>query len=123
MDTVLQSWAAISENSSPAVCLLVGVASSQADHTHQQQKQALKWCVQQGFELVQWERGASVGEEEEEEEGVYMSRFTQYIYYQYYVSHTAFPEAVGVARVSEALQAHMWTDMVMKQGGGECVCV
>ena len=51
------------------MCLLVGVASSTASPTPQQQ-QALEWCVQHGLEFVLWDRAVKQEEgEEEEEEG------------------------------------------------------
>ncbi len=64
-------------------------------------QKALEWCVGKGIELVEWAReggGGEGGEEEEEEED-------------------DFPVRVGVERISEALQAHMWPHMTMKREG------
>ena len=64
-------------------------------------EEALQWCVKQGFELVEWavggvgDGGVEVGDGDGSgDEG--------------------FQEAVGVDRVSEALQAHMWPEMELK---------
>ena len=63
--------------------------------------EALQWCIKQGFELVEWvmggvgDGGAEVGDSDESgDEG--------------------FQETVGIGRVSEALQAHMWPEMELK---------
>lgn len=60
MDSVAATWAKISsqlcQNGVPAVCLLVAVISDHhANEEDQEQlQQVLQWCVENGFELIEW---------------------------------------------------------------------
>lgn len=82
------------------VCVLVGLVTDPAGHEKTKEK-ILQWCVKQGFELVEWViSGASDGGTEEgdgDDSG-----------------DEGFLEAVGIDRVAEALQAHMWPVMDLK---------
>jgi len=86
----------VEKQGTPPVCLLVGVTKSTGGISCRQQ--ALQWCVKCGFELIEWDREPQPnqnggGEDSEEDD---------------------FPESVGVQRISEALQAHVWPDLEMK---------
>ena len=65
--------------------------------------EALHWCVKHGFELVEWvmggvgDGGVEVGDSDDDSG-----------------SDEGFQETVGIGRVSEALQAHMWPEMELK---------
>lgn len=69
------------------MCLLVAVLDQHNTSDHLEH--VLKWCISNGFELIEWmSEGTRTGE------------------------HT--PETTGTARLAEALQAHVWPHITMK---------
>lgn len=103
----------------PPVCLLVGVTKSTGGISSRQQ--ALQWCVKCGFELIEWNREPQPnqnggGEDSEEGMGVSCRDILRPALPPLPFSSLLddFPESVGVQRISEALQAHVWPDLEMK---------
>ena len=43
----------------PGVCLLVGVMDGDGKETEANQQELLGWCVQNNFELIEWEKNTS----------------------------------------------------------------
>ncbi len=86
-----------SEFEAPSVCLLVAIV-----HHHQVQplEPVVKWCVENGFELIEWTPGES-GKDKASGRSSLLE-----------------DDAVsGTARLVEALEAHVWPDITMKSAG------
>lgn len=94
-DSLVKLWSNITSQHStdiekPAVCLLLAVLE---DHHEVDQGPVLKWCVENGFELIEWTS------EENQKEDVDSG-------------------STGTARLAEALQAHIWPQITMKSNNG-----
>lgn len=84
-----KAWLPYLEEISPAIQLLVcrNIPQSQATHRHNVQK----WCLDNDFELVELEPEVKQDEDDD------------------------FQETTGIKRIIQALHAHMWPDMVLKE--------
>ncbi|XP_061172668.1 alpha- and gamma-adaptin-binding protein p34-like [Saccostrea echinata] len=84
-----KAWLPYLEEISPAIQLLVcrNIPQSQATHRHNIQK----WCLDNDFELVELEPEVKQDEDDD------------------------FQETTGIKRIIQALHAHMWPDMVLKE--------
>jgi len=85
VDSVL----AFTKQFEPDVCMLV--CESCDDNTPVSRLRAQQWCVNHGFELVE----LTPSEEPDPDDD--------------------FPETTGVQRISQALQAHTWSNLVLKE--------
>ncbi|XP_064390829.1 alpha- and gamma-adaptin-binding protein p34-like [Halichondria panicea] len=91
LETLESSWTKIKQHDESDVRVVMGVATSDTPTV-----EVLKWCVCEGMELVEWERGENPQPQDtDSDDGLP-------------------PEAMGVARLSETLQAHMWPNITMK---------
>ena len=109
---------------------MVGVASG-SEEEDKVRSEVVQWCLGRGVELVPWETNTPATQAEDNEEGGDYSTSLVCVYTSHFsdISNTEddFPESVGVARVSEALQAHVWPLMTLKSrpvaaSGSEANC-
>ncbi|KAH9508923.1 hypothetical protein Btru_048310 [Bulinus truncatus] len=84
----LQTWLLCIKQIEPEVQMLVCTTNKNTDVTSRQVVQ--EWCIQHGFELVELQPENDSDEEEN------------------------FPETTGMARIIQALHAHIWPNMNMK---------
>ena len=90
------------EFESPPVCLLVTVVQHSGDLGGGDPESTLQWCVENGFELIEWNPG-------EKKKGLCTRDGRSSLLEE--------NETSGSARLAEALEAHVWPDMLMKSGG------
>ena len=120
MKSAYSVWEECGDEATPPVNLLVGVVSCLTEAEEKVRSEAVQWCLGRGVELVTWETNPFPIQTEDEGKKVTVSILPL----SPFVSVTAddFPESVGVPRVSEALQAHMWPEMVLKKSKSLAQC-
>lgn len=112
MKSAYSVWEECGDETTPPVNLLVGVVSCLTEAEEKVRSEAVQWCLGRGVELVTWETNPSPTQTKDEGK-VTVSIFPLSPFVS--VTDDDFPESVGVPRVSEALQAHMWPEMVLKK--------
>lgn len=53
---VTKRWEELESELSPGVCLLVGAFDSENKEVESNQQELLGWCVENSFELIEWEK-------------------------------------------------------------------
>ena len=96
-----KKWIQLESTTSAEILILVchsdSTTGSNLEPTELPQYQAaLQWCITHGFELIWWQPGRQVKEEDTQEGGL-------------------LHEQTGIDRIREALQAHAWPSMSMKR--------
>ena len=61
LEDVSKKWEKLDKHLSPNVCLIVGAFDSQSKEAVTNQKEVLGWCVENAFELVEWEETPPTG--------------------------------------------------------------
>ena len=56
VEVVSKKWEELEDHMTPGVCLLVGAMESVSKETDANQQELLGWCVQNNFELIEWEK-------------------------------------------------------------------
>ena len=56
VEVVSKRWEEFEEQLSPSVCLLVGGFDSESKEAQANQQELLGWCVENTFELIEWEK-------------------------------------------------------------------
>lgn len=59
VEVVSKKWEELEDHMTPGVCLLVGVMDGDSKETEANQQELLGWCVQNNFELIEWETNTS----------------------------------------------------------------
>ena len=91
-----KKWQKLQTSSSAEILILVSygeLLTGQELSEHPVYQAAQVWCVEQGFELVWWQQGAPGNHQQ---------------------GGGLLDEQTGVDRIKEALQAHTWPNMTMK---------
>lgn len=88
----LTKWKSFVENHQPDIKILIADALN--TDTKISKRKAIGWCLENGFELIELNPGQTEDDSSSEEEII--------------------KETKGVERVIEALQTHMWSNLVMK---------
>lgn len=56
VEVVSKKWEELEDHMTPGVCLLVGAMDGDSKETEANQQELLGWCVQNNFELIEWEK-------------------------------------------------------------------
>lgn len=56
MEVVSKKWEELEDHMTPGVCLLVGFMDGESKEIRDNQQELLGWCVQNSFELIEWEK-------------------------------------------------------------------
>lgn len=56
VEVVSKKWEEFQSQLSPAVCLVVGSFDSESKEAQTNQQEILGWCVENAFELIEWEK-------------------------------------------------------------------
>jgi hypothetical protein len=56
VEVVSKKWEELEDHMTPGVCLLVGAMEGDSKQTDANQQELLGWCVQNNFELIEWEK-------------------------------------------------------------------
>ncbi|XP_065912047.1 alpha- and gamma-adaptin-binding protein p34-like [Dysidea avara] len=94
-DEAKKKWSQLQTSSSAEILILVSygeLSTGIEPSEHPVYQAAQVWCVEQGFELVWWQQGAQGSSQQ----------------------GSLLDEQTGVDRIKEALQAHTWSNMTMK---------
>ena len=67
LSKVKEIWDSLSEKCSPSICLVVGVCSG--NEGEEPPEQILKWSIEFGFELVEWNTDGPKKNTGDDEEG------------------------------------------------------
>ena len=70
LEDVSKKWEELDKQLSPNVCLVVGAFDSRSKEALANQKELLQWCVENAFELVEWDETTPTASNGAEQQGM-----------------------------------------------------